>query len=730
MDIQNEETLAPVYLSLLEKWLKNGQDKIYYPSFDKSTACYGPGDHGHWSIQANGTVFAGLATMATDPSYNEKTTGIPKDELLNLSLKLLRFAIRGHKASTGTTYDGEKWGGSWISALAIERMMHGIEAIEEYLTPQDTEQLRDILTMESNWLLDEYEIIADIDANRNRPESNIWNGAILHRTAMMFPDLERVNEYKEKGTKFLLNGISVPEDATDNKIYDGRSLTEWHVGPNFTSNYGLHHHGYLNVGYMVICLSNIAMLHFSYKKRGLEAPEALYHHAEELWKVIKAFTFDDGRLWRIGGDTRVRYCYCQDYAIPMWLLAMDKFHDQDAYKFEQGWLEQVAKEQNDNRDKSFLSERLTELEEVSPLYYTRLEGDRVVTLSMGAYWRRIYDEFKDSIHKEISADNSWSDDYHMALMERGEKRMASFVWESCQRPMGQCLPTSDSSMAEWRWNTVGEINGCAHKTTTAVISNNDHKFEGGFATCGEFEWWSKEHVAEGSADEITAVQQQMFAALPDDNTIVVMQKAQTIKRTYLRTVKGLFLNIPNDVFNDKSRSYEWEGDSISLDSMPEKAEKLSTCNELTIDNILTVAIVYGSDKITINRPGSRQVEIYNPYAPPHGRSGGNLYCDEICSPCITDRNAYEKDTVLFDQCFTISIGKNALTTIELDSHENMRAISVIGEDGKQYIVCANFSHNELEYEVKEEDTVNLVDNKQVQILKLAAMDCAVLRVNG
>ncbi len=86
----------------------------------------------------------------------------------------------------------------------------------------------------------------------------------------------------------------------------------------------------------MICLSNIAMLHFTYKKAGLKPPDFIYRHIEKLWRLVKSCTFPDGRLCRIGGDTRIRYCYCQDYAIPVWLLIKDLFGDRDCEEFEKG----------------------------------------------------------------------------------------------------------------------------------------------------------------------------------------------------------------------------------------------------------------------------------------------------------------------------------------------------------------------------------------------------------
>ncbi len=67
-----------------------------------------------------------------------------------------------------------------------------------------------------------------------------------------------------------------------------------------------------------------------YRRSGMKPPEALYHHVYDLWEKVKKFTFPDGRLLRIGGDTRVRYCYCQDFAVPMWIMMADCLKDMDA----------------------------------------------------------------------------------------------------------------------------------------------------------------------------------------------------------------------------------------------------------------------------------------------------------------------------------------------------------------------------------------------------------------
>jgi len=576
-------------------------------------------------------------------------------------------------------------------------MMHGIEAMDEYLKPGDRLALRKVLLAESGWQLKNNTVVAGIDAKtgRNKPESNIWNGCLLFRTAMMYPDAPDRDLYLEKANLLVLNGISIPADADDMQLIAGKTLREWHVGANFTENYGLNHHGYLNFGYMVICLSNIAMLHFSCRSRGVDAPEALYHHVPELWRLIKLCTFDDGRLWRIGGDTRVRYCYCQDYMIPVFLLMKDRYGENTA-DLEEGWLKQVDKEQGGNPDGSFLGNRLCELKEASRVYYYRLEGDRAATLSMGAYWRRKY--INSSVATKPASYSSpsvggWQDIFHGALMEKGPRRAASWVWMAAQRPSGMCLPAAVSNLAEWRWNMAGEITGTGVFNHAVVNEHKDVKFSGGFRTAGRLDWRSDSQVAEGQADEVTAKEDLAVFALPDDATMVVFQRARTVSRIMLKKIKGLFYNVPNDIFNGFTRSYAFNGKIIPVEGMSRQQETVDIDGrDISIDNHVHISGIYGIDMLSLYRPGRRQIEIFSTSVPSVGRSGGELYCDEICHPCITVQKDYPANTILFDQAFAVCIGKDTIEAEPLmTDNEELKAIRIKGADGKTYMLAVNFS---------------------------------------
>ena len=722
------------YLRLLEPWVKS-QEKYLYTIPDRpDLMCYGTG-YNNWGVQTNQKACATFAVLAADPNFDETQAGVPRERVLEYALRTLRFSLESHLEGSYRCTDDTKWGHTWVSALGIERMMHGVEAIEEHLTPKDYELLRKVLISESDWLLDHYEIVAGLlhSERNNKPESNIWNGAIMLRTAAMYPDAPRVKEYVEKGIRFLINGISLPEDEFSQEIVDGKPVAERFVGPNFFSSYALNHHSYLNVGYMVTCLSNIAMLHFFYKKRGLTPPQALYRHVRELWELIKLCTFPDGRLLRIGGDTRVRYCYCQDYGIPTWLLIEDLFGDREACVFEAGWLKQVEKEQQVNRDGSFLSHRLAEMSKTSPLYYTRLESDRAVNLSTGAYWRRIH-SLPTQVPKPSIPVAFWSDDYHGACLQRGKRRIASFVWDAAQPPQGLCLPPTTSNLAEWRSNLSGEIVGLGTTNEQRPVSHHKQGFPGGFITWGRSCFHSLRHAAEGQPGEVVAEQQLVFVALPDDATAIVLQRAvNPDRRTYLASSKGLFLQIPNDIFNGNQRTYYTEQGKLVLPGFGSPEELLDLKSQwLNVEDQLAVFGLYGAESLAIYRPGRRQIGLKHHHdikKIDNSRTGGQLFADEICYPVQLGLRSLDPGELIHDLAAVIQAGTSHQKTaanweakkyVQLaTTHPLLRALQVEGADGKHYLLLVNFASNRTTFTHPDQpQAVNLVTRETVRLVEV------------
>lgn len=691
---------------MLERWLPAMEKWIAECPGRSDLSVYGSGEDG-WGVQTNQKAFAAFAVMAAvtgQPARQQATR-------VRTALRLLRFSLASHKSGDYQCLDGKQWGHTWISALGIERMMHGVEAIRPWLEPSDLAALKRVLLSESDWLLNHYEVKADLLAatGENRPESNIWNGSLLYRTACMYPDHPQAEAYVEKAQQFLANGLSFPEDARDEQLWDGHSLRDLHVGANFFSSGALNHHGYLNVGYMVICLSNLAMLHFACRQQGWRTPELLDLHTERLWRLVRHCTFEDGRLLRIGGDTRMRYTYCQDYVWPTWLLAGDRYGAEGTLHLTDQWLSQIEREQNYSVDGSFLGHRLADLAQQSPLYYTRLESDRAVSLSMGMAWSHMLathaeqpapDMGATALQAATALGETWSDRHHGAYLQRGEQRIASWVWESAEKPQGLIVPADRSDMAEWRHNLAGHLAGLGKISKQRVLRQDGVTFDGGFLTWGETVVYSEGFLEEGVAQKEIAHCQTVCAALPDDRHMIVMQHATAPSHpAYLGQMAGLHLLIPNDVFNGHVRTYRHAHGRHHASGAAggiRPAEQVETRSDwLVIDERLTVQTAYGCQALSIVKPGRREIGLTP--AIRHGDSPGALYADQICGDWRNTPVQLAPHEKIWDAGYVLGVGSELANIGEdnqLAQPEGVRVVQVEGADGHCYLVVANFSKSD------------------------------------
>jgi hypothetical protein len=681
-------------LTLLKNWA-NSSSK-YWTSWPENpgTGFYGTGFNS-WGVQTNQKYFATLATLATHPA-SPADRQWAKDQ----ALAALRFSLASHKSSEGRCSDGTQWGHTWISALGIERMMFAVHALREELNDTDHEALQRMLCSEADYLLCNYsrgkwnDITGNVwnDTGQNAPESNLWNGALLWRAAVSYPDHPRANDWKERAHRFLINAVSVPGDEYNETLVAGKPVRERFAGANFFPNYALDHHGYLNVGYMVICTSNAAMLHFDLKATGLERPESLDHHQADLWQAIRRMIFPNGRLARIGGDTRVRYTYCQEYLLPALLYAADHLGESHAAQLIEAQVQMIEEEAAYSGDGSFYGKRLERLEKENPYYFTRLESDRACALAMLAAYEPLTKpiappdtDFETSVH------GGWHEDEHGAALHRSPTRFASFSWRSYGRTQGLCLPPAKGHLAEWQQNLTSVVrfmgdDGDA-STQRKVLHHHVDTFEGGFITSGEIAEGMDLKVAEGWLGSDTARHHIAFAALPDGHTVVGIEFIRNAdKLSYLKELKGLHLAIANDFYNGSQRQLACPNGEQVLTSPAPTDEIISLGgNWANIENSIGIVGVYGAAELTLHRSAKRR--------------GGKFYSlatEEVCYPCeLETRTLMPNETILdigwvalsaVDAAQTQSIVR---TTLSFAQGE-VRALCVSGQDRKTYAVVFNF----------------------------------------
>lgn len=627
---------------------------------------YGSGESGHWAVQINQQVAGALACLASLPPETLAEAGCAQSaaELRDMALAMTRYSLRTHRTGDLDCTDGKKWGRHWISVLGYERMIPGLDLLREFFTADDEAHLRTLVECECDYRMNEYELVADPDAStgRNKPESNIWNGAFLLRAAAdMAARAARSEEgtcfaWRERGTDFLVNGLSFPDDAENATAVLGKSVRERFVGANYFSDGALDHHGYLNVGYAYVCLSNLALLYFSFKRRGLPPPEGFMHNLRRVWEWCKRCTFHDGRLLRIGGDSRARYTYCQAFALQGWHLAWDLWRDEDTARFARGYLALVAREQAENPDGTFYGKRLAAMRAESPWWETRLECDPFTVLATSAHWAagecvcgaarsplRAGSAIRGAVADAASADSSvlpvrasgetaaltdlplWIGAYHGAALLRTLGAVRSVVARAfCgptrpnarnfheTGPAALCLPENRSDMAEWSGNLFAFIGlrGPKHVGSATV-----EETPGGFRWLWEGDLLEDNPLGEGE-DRYPVLRRRCSAeAMPDGRTMRISDRVECIKETTLPVgFRALNLQIPNDIYNGHKRVYTAGDQSAPIcetRSYPPAGQIIETNSTfLEIDGALRVRSLSGK-RLRILRPAGQGAYCYN-----------------------------------------------------------------------------------------------------------------------
>ncbi len=697
MDLRNRA------LTLLSDWT-NGTERLWHNvTADGRVGYWGTGFAG-WSTQALNQYVGVQAALA---AAGEGVPGLDRQRAMDRAQGALRFLLAGHQTGPSTCADGAKWGLTWISVLGIERAMYGLRLILDDLPAEDRAALDRLLRAEADYLLTGPErgghvgVVGNVWGHKgNAPENNLWNGAFLWRVAQMYPDAPHAADWMERAHLSLMNAISIPADADDETLVAGRAVRDWHVGANFFPHFALDHHSYMNVGYMTICVSNAALLHFDARAAGWEVPASLDHHLAELWAVLRRMVFGDARLARIGGDTRVRYAYCQEYLLPALLLAADRLGDAHARPLVEAQLDMIAAEADHNGDGTFYGRRLAELADRSPVYWPRLEVDRAMALAqLVVNGPLVRWPAPPAESFEASVAGGWAEPEHGGVMHRCPTRLASFSWRAQWLTQGLCLPPDDGSLAEWEQNLVSVVD-FAHYSRSQGDGAQHRRlegyhiaaFEGGFATCGSVMEGTNLSLYEGWTGSDSARHWIAFVALPDGHTVVGMERIVALGKRYVREVRGLHANLPNDVYNGFVRPIVTPAGAMTLHSPPPTDEAIPLGGRwVSLAGRIGLVGLWGADGMVLRRRAGRE-----------GGAGAwlaSIFTEQFCFGLRPDMHAVEAGETILDLGWLALSSVDAETTAavaddgaeRLDAgHAELRALRVHGRDGKAYVAVANF----------------------------------------
>ncbi|MBN1250072.1 MAG: hypothetical protein JXC32_20575, partial [Anaerolineae bacterium] len=348
-------------------------------------------------------------------------------------------------------------------------------------------------------------------------------------------------------------------------------------------------------------------------------------------------------------------------------------------------------------DGTFYGRRMSHMRDVNPHYFTRLESDRAVALSMLVNYLPLMTQPEAPLAPfEASVAGGWCEPEHGAVLHRSETRLASFAWRAHGLTQGLCLPPRDPtaiSMAEWSLSLAPVVRflgdeGHDSGKHRRLLHHRIETFDGGFATCGAVMEGVDLRVDEGALCTDQAVTYLAFVALPDGRTCVGLQLvvAADDRLGYLTTLKGLHLNMVNDCFNGFRRTIRTTSGERMFVSPPEEDEVVVLDSPwLSVDEVLEVRVLYGSDGFVVDRSATRRGGRYR-----------SLYVEEVCSSTLSAVTPTAPDEVLIDVGFAVIAGGSAEETAAMTggrlpvAGDLVRGVWITGADGARYEVVADF----------------------------------------
>jgi len=220
-----------------------------------------------------------------------------------------------------------------------------------------------------------------------------------------------------------------------------------------------------------------------------------------------------------------------------------------------------------------------------------------------------------------------------------------------------------------------------------VLRHEQASFDGGFLTVGTMADSTQASLNEGWTATEQAPHQYAVAALPDERTVIVLEYCRLGLRTYLSEVKGLKLNVPNDLFNGYRRTYVTEAGEVIADGTGEQVLELGS-RWVNVEDRIGVVGIYGAEGFTFCQAGKRRAGY-----------GESLYYDELCFPCRVGTHDVDGGTVVLDCGSAVLSGADREQTRELAEGGVARlecdgglarAVEVAGADGEQYVLWADF----------------------------------------
>ncbi|NLS95909.1 MAG: discoidin domain-containing protein [Planctomycetaceae bacterium] len=526
----------------------------------------GWGGHGEKEIMANIGMSHLYAFLLTFGQYDERVTGVSRQEALRRVKGVVRYCCYTHFSGSHACVDGDTWGGGWHDADWSAILAHTAWLVWDQLDEPTREMAARVIAAEADRFADAEPPSGKID--NTRAEENAWNTRAPAIASVMFPGHPHAEAWRLACRRWLMNCLTVAADRNDATMVDGRPVNQWVTTENIHSDFTLENHRIVYPVYMWATMVNMCQSAGYHVYAGIEPPQAAFHHLGDVYGVYKRMQTWEGLPAYVNGSDKFLHLQVVD-------IFMHSFFAQVLGDREAAHLEDVELGILERMQSRFSDGRLYPEEEVGP-------WSRVNNLSFilgGSYLLHyvLQNDVKpvstDEFERRISGVSYFPDGKF--LLHRTPNKLVSFAWSKPYRIMGLAIPREGSWL----------VTPNAHGFTGTILEEGTSKEPPWELEDLDFTQNDDSFIVRGRALRCQGKVRYSwtFHSLPEDE-VVVSQKLVAVQPVTLARVETGTVGIGRDLGREEIR-LQWDSQEQTLGGPDAGEDRLLqfTGSSLTVD---------------------------------------------------------------------------------------------------------------------------------------------------
>jgi len=306
----SERELCRLYVDALVKFSRYAEGLRRESSTVPNAGYWGNGiSGGNEGIRAVANTALACAVLAR---HTDALDAAERRAYTDRAIAGIRYAAESHVMGSQKCVDGKQWGNSWQSAMWTANMGFAAWILWADLDAELRASVERVVAYEADRFLDRKP-----PGNRwgdTKAEEIGWDQTCISLAANMFPEHPNAARWKEKSVEYMMNALSVPRDAKDERIVDGRRVKDWVCTVNVHPDFTLENHGFFHPTYTMVSPAEVGQGAMFYAYAGRPIPQAAGHHLMDNWRLLQTimlpsgcWAFPQGMDWALNSDGHIHY---------------------------------------------------------------------------------------------------------------------------------------------------------------------------------------------------------------------------------------------------------------------------------------------------------------------------------------------------------------------------------------------------------------------------------------